>query len=119
MSLYDCCKANCWGPWTSRLFADGITLAINGQRRSDVRKLPTPDGSAIGGMIETWLPIVDWSDDDVFAFLDDRGISRVRYYDPKPQGPECATCPAGWGEGRAAYLRPPPYRGWHPLSARM
>ena len=87
------------GAWTSRLYADGITLAINGQRPSDVRKLPNPDGSAIGGSIETWLPIVDWSDDEVFDFLKARGIARIRYFDHKPRGPECATCPAGWGEG--------------------
>ena len=70
-----------------------------------MRKLPNPDGSAIGGSIETWLPIVDWSDDEVFDFLKARGIARIRYYDHKPRGPECATCPAGWGEGRGAYLR--------------
>ena len=108
-----CCDANRWQPMLNRLQADGVTLSIRGARIADpgfglVRRAP---GATIGecikrvGNIENWFPIQRWSDDDVLAYLRGVGAPVGRFYDYKAQGIECATCPAGWGEGRASYLR--------------
>lgn len=104
-TIYECCAANRWQPMTSRLKADGITLMIQGQRRADVRQLPNPDGHRVSGGMETWLPIQDWSDAEVFAYLKAVGVQLGPFYANNSQGPECATCSAGWSEGRGAYLR--------------
>ncbi|WP_395709692.1 hypothetical protein [Reyranella sp.] len=52
-----------------------------------------------------WLPLADWSDGDVFAYLDGV-VQRVgRYYAGRSNAPQCARCSAGWDQGRAKYLR--------------
>jgi phosphoadenosine phosphosulfate reductase len=77
---------------------------IAGQRKTDMRTLWQPDGT-VAQDIEMWLPIQDWSDDEVFAYLRSVDAPLGRFYEHNAQGPECATCPAGWTEGRGAYLR--------------
>ena len=97
-----------------RLQADGVTLEIHGQRDSDWGQM-APQDSPLRGSIEEWRPIRTWTDDDVFAYLKSRGVELARFAgNGTPSGPDCATCPAGWKPGRAAYLRK-----YHPeLAAR-
>jgi 3'-phosphoadenosine 5'-phosphosulfate sulfotransferase (PAPS reductase)/FAD synthetase len=103
-TMYECCNVNRWKPWHDRLKADGVTMIVSGQRKADMRTLFHADGTSASGL-EMWLPIEDWSDDDVFEYLKSVGAPLMRFYEHKAQGPECATCPASWDEGRAAYLK--------------
>lgn len=101
---YDCCAANLMLPLFTRVKADGHTLSIRGTKRVDMRTLPAADGDVMDG-IEIWLPLQDWSHERVFAYLREQGAPICRVYDYVTNAPECARCPAWWGEKRAAYLR--------------
>lgn len=101
---FACCWSNIMDPMHRRMLEDGISLVIRGTKRSDVRRLPAEDGDT-GMGYHLWLPLLEWSDDDVFAYLREAGAPICRVYDDKVQSPECATCPAWWNEGRAAYLK--------------
>lgn len=101
---FDCCGHNLWAPMHQRMVADGVTLVIRGTKRADLDKLPMENGPT-GYGYDLWLPIIDWSHDDVFAYLREVGAPICRVYEHKVNAPECATCPAWWTEGRAAYLK--------------
>lgn len=100
---YECCGHNLWIPMHARMVADGITLAIRGTKRCDVAKLPATTGDTSMGY-ELWLPIEDWSHDQVFAYLRENDLPICRVYEDAVNSPECATCSAWWSEGRGAYL---------------
>jgi 3'-phosphoadenosine 5'-phosphosulfate sulfotransferase (PAPS reductase)/FAD synthetase len=101
---YDCCATNIMAPMHRRMIADDVTLVIRGTKRADMARLPS-EGGDTGMGYQLWLPIIDWSHDDVFAFLREKGVALPRLYADRVQAPECATCPAWWSEGRAAYLK--------------
>lgn len=100
---YECCNANLWVPMMRRTLDDGITLVIRGTKRADLDKLPASNGNA--GPFELWLPLLDWSHDDVMAYLREQGQPVARLYSHAVNAPECATCPAWSTERRARYLR--------------
>ena len=100
---FDCCASNIMAPMHERMAADGIRLVIRGTKRADLPKLPAENGPT-GMGYDLWLPLLDWSDDDVFAYLREAGAPICRVYENGVQSPECATCPAWWSEGRADYL---------------
>jgi 3'-phosphoadenosine 5'-phosphosulfate sulfotransferase (PAPS reductase)/FAD synthetase len=105
VSSVECCSSNQWEPMADQLAADGITLEIHGQRDSDWGPQAPRDAPLRGG-IEEWRPIRTWTADDVFAYLKSCGVELARFSgEGTPPGPDCATCPAGWSLGRAAYLR--------------
>lgn len=101
---FACCWANLMQPMHDAMRADQITLAIRGTKRSDTPKMAHGGGDTNLGY-HLWLPIIEWSDDDVFAYLREVGAPICRVYETKVQSPECATCPAWWNEGRAEYLK--------------
>lgn len=100
---FDCCANNIMGPIHQRMLVDGVTLAIRGTKRADMPTLAAESGDTTMGY-EICLPIRDWSHADVFAYLKEVGAPICRVYEHKVNAPECATCPAWWNEGRAAYL---------------
>lgn len=100
---FDCCASNIMAPMHERMVADGITHVIRGTKRADMALLPAEDGPT-GMGYDLWLPLLEWSDADVFAYLREVGAPICRVYENGVQSPECATCPAWWSEGRAAYL---------------
>lgn len=111
---YQCCFANLMWPITERIFADGNTLLIRGTRKSDMPRVPAPSGAVMDGM-EFWNPIEYWSRDDVMSYLRSVEAPISRLYDHMTNAPECARCPAWWGEKRAAYLKrfhPDLWRGY-------
>jgi 3'-phosphoadenosine 5'-phosphosulfate sulfotransferase (PAPS reductase)/FAD synthetase len=101
---FDCCAMNIMAPMHQRMMEDGVTLVIRGTKRADLARLPH-EGGDTGMGYELWLPLLDWSHDDVFAYLKEVGAPICRVYENGVQAPECATCPAWWSEGRAAYLK--------------
>lgn len=99
-----CCGENIMLPMHNRMLDDGITLAIRGTKRADAVRLPAESGHTAGGY-ELWLPLQDWSHEQVFAYLREIEAPICRVYEHRVNAPECATCTAWWGEGRAEYLR--------------
>lgn len=100
---FECCGANIMLPMHNRMVDDGITLVIRGTKRCDLKRLPAEDGDTSLGY-RLWLPIIDWSHDDVFSYLREVGAPICRVYETAVNSPECATCTAWWSEKRAAYL---------------
>lgn len=104
VARYDCCYANLMWPVFDRASRDGCTLLIRGTKRADMRRLPAEDGEIVAG-VELYYPLLDWSNEQVRAFLALEGVKLPRIYDTVANAPECARCSAWWGEGRAAYLK--------------
>jgi 3'-phosphoadenosine 5'-phosphosulfate sulfotransferase (PAPS reductase)/FAD synthetase len=100
---FTCCAQNLMLPMHRRMLEDGITLVIRGTKRVDTVRMAATSGDTTAGY-EIWLPLTDWSHDDVFAYLKKVGAPICRVYEHKVNAPECATCPAWWNEGRTAYL---------------
>ena len=101
---FDCCAVNLMVPMHQRMIADGVKLVIRGTKRADLARLPVESGDT-GSGYELWLPLQEWSHEDVFTYLRSVGAPICRVYEHRVNAPECATCPAWWNEGRAAYLR--------------
>lgn len=101
---YTCCWNNLMKPMHERMVADGVTLAIRGTKRCDSKRMAAESGDK-SLPYELWLPIQEWSHDDVFAYLRSIGAPVARLYEHRVNAPECATCPAWAEEGRAAYLK--------------
>ena len=104
VSRYDCCWHNLMLPLFRRVIDDGNTLLIRGTKRVDMRRLPANSGEVHQG-IELWYPIQEWTNDEVFAYLAEKGVALPRLYNHVTNAPECARCTAWWGEGRAKYLK--------------
>ena len=101
---FDCCAVNLMVPMHQRMIEDRVPLVIRGTKRADLARLPHEGGES-GMGYELWLPLLDWSHEDVFTYLRRVGAPICRVYEHKVNAPECATCPAWWNEGRAEYLR--------------
>jgi phosphoadenosine phosphosulfate reductase len=100
---FTCCWANIMAPLHQRMVVDAMTLVVRGTKRCDMARLPAESGDTSLGYA-LWLPLQDWSHEDVFGYLRAIGAPVCRVYDDHVNAPECATCPAWWSEGRAAYL---------------
>jgi 3'-phosphoadenosine 5'-phosphosulfate sulfotransferase (PAPS reductase)/FAD synthetase len=81
-------------------------------------RLPMRSGQVLDG-IELLLPIADWSNADVMAYLAEVGAPVSTAYQHFANLPECATCSAWWNEGRAAYLREHHPELFHVYRTRM
>jgi 3'-phosphoadenosine 5'-phosphosulfate sulfotransferase (PAPS reductase)/FAD synthetase len=104
VARYDCCFANLMAPIYQRIRADGNTLLIRGTKSVDMKRLPLRSGEGETAL-ELWYPLQDWSNDQVFEYLNANCIPIPRVYDHVVNSPECARCSAWWGEGRATYLK--------------
>lgn len=101
---YSCCLRSLMLPMHERMKADGVTLVIRGQKNSDELRAPIASGHVEDG-IEYLFPLEGWDDSDVFAYLADEGVEVPRFYETMRASPDCMTCSAYWGDGRAAYLK--------------
>jgi 3'-phosphoadenosine 5'-phosphosulfate sulfotransferase (PAPS reductase)/FAD synthetase len=104
VNRFDCCYHNLMRPMHERMLADGVDLVIRGTKRSDTGALPA-DGKT--EFYDIWLPLRDWSHDDVFAYLDLVGAPKNPIYEHFKgiSAPECMGCTAWWDDGKAAYLK--------------
>jgi len=101
---YQCCWENLMSPLHARVKAGNFTLIIRGSKWADIPNLPVKSGESQEG-IELWLPISDWSHEDVFAYLASQGVELPRIYEHSVNSFECARCTAWLGERRATYLQ--------------
>lgn len=100
---FSCCILNLMMPMHQRMVADRVSLVIRGTKRVDMDRLPAVSGDTQLGY-ELWFPLQEWSNAQVFTYLQSVNAPICRVYSHKVQAPECATCPAWWSEGRAEYL---------------
>lgn len=104
-SRFECCAENLFLPVGQATKDLGATLVIRGQRDSETLRSPLRDGVALQG-VELCLPIQDWSEADVFAYLALEGVELPRSYEYTKTSLDCMHCTA-FGEeahGRYRYL---------------
>jgi phosphoadenosine phosphosulfate reductase len=101
---FDCCFANLMLPLHRRMIEDGITHVIRGTKLCDTGRIPA-QGDTDSYHIS--LPLIDWSHEEVMAFLADVGapISSVYQHVSGASAPECMGCSAWWDDGKAVFLR--------------
>lgn len=101
---FDCCWNNLMQPMHQRALADGIDLIIRGTKLADTGTLPH-EGWQDGA--ELWLPVRDFTHDDVFAFLREVGapVSPIYEFATGISAPECLGCTAWWDDHKGAYLK--------------
>ncbi|WP_034473824.1 phosphoadenosine phosphosulfate reductase family protein [Caballeronia zhejiangensis] len=100
---YSCCVRSIMLPLANRMSQDGITLIVRGQKNVDTHKGPLRSGDTDGG-IQYLFPLENWTTEQVFEFLEDRGVELPLFYSTMKGAPDCMTCSAWWEEGRAQYL---------------
>lgn len=100
-----CCWHNQMLPANTVMEEDEVTLVIRGTKARDMRRLPHYGGETAAGY-ELWLPLKDWSDAQVFAYLREQGLPvHTAYETIKHSLPDCATCTAWWSDERGRYLK--------------
>ncbi len=101
---FDCCHENLMRPMHERMLADKVDCVIRGTKTSDTGKVPA-EGST--PFYEIILPIRDWTHEQVFAYLEEVSAPRNAIYEhfKGMSAPECFSCSAWWGDGKASYLK--------------
>ncbi|MCJ2043772.1 phosphoadenosine phosphosulfate reductase family protein [Methylobacterium sp. J-078] len=90
-----CCGANRVRPLHALLEAQaGPCAVLNGQRQQDQGGTPAGLSGVLPATVEVSLPIWDWTDADVLAFVEQEGIPMHPHFAVSPSSPECLRCPA-------------------------
>lgn len=104
-----CCAANLWAPIRDHINDSGATLVIMGQRKAEPLRCHTRDEETqvING-VTYWQPINDWSDSDVFAFIEACGSALPPFYaEGAESSADCWNCTAyvDHNQGRLRYMK--------------
>ncbi len=101
-----CCTVNLWQPLQDSIKALGADTIIRGSKACD-SKVSVPDGFVSDGV--TYLsPLWNWSDDDVFAYLEKHGVELPPQYASGGDSLDCWCCTAylnDHGRERFNYLK--------------
>lgn len=105
-SRYDCCAYALWKPMADAMKAWEVTDVVRGQKLADRRRAPLQDGAKVEG-VTYHFPLADWSDDEVFAYLTEKGAPIPANYRSMRTGLDCWNCTAYLDEqgGKAEYMR--------------
>lgn len=104
INRYDCCSRSIMYPLHQRMYDDGITLIIRGQKDADSHKPYIKSGDKID-QFEFLFPIQDWTDNQVYSYILENKIRLSRLYQGFKSSGDCLTCSAWLSEGRGAYLK--------------
>ena len=99
---FDCCARNVWIPMGAIMKQIGATEVIRGQRNAERLKSTIRDGHVEDG-ITYRFPIQDWSEEQVRAFLSERG-ALPEYYQHIETSLDCWNCTA-YLEEKASHVR--------------
>jgi len=89
-SYFSCCYQMIMKPLDDYSRENGYNLVIRGSKKCDER-VGAPDGFVHNGV--TYLsPLWDWSHEDVFAYLKQRGVSLPPHYRLFPDSLDCFIC---------------------------
>lgn len=115
---YSCCLQTIMRPMHDRMFADGVTLIIRGQRNDDELRPPIHSGYIEAG-IEYLFPVEDWTAKQVLTYLDKQKAPIPRFYEMLDEAPDCMTCSAWWEKGAAKYLKRYHYTEYQDVQKRL
>lgn len=94
ISALDCCRLALWEPLAAQIRALGTTLVVRGSKAHD-EHVSVPSGFVAEG-IEYLNPLWDWSDTEVYFYLQEQGIDLPHQYRVGVNHSlDCATC-TGW-----------------------
>lgn len=101
-----CCGTNLWLPMQKAVADTGATLVIRGTKACDGRKSPQKPGDVLDG-VEIAMPVWDWSDGEVFAFLAERSVQLPKHYSFIGTSLDCQHCTAYLNENarKLDYMR--------------
>lgn len=89
-----CCATNIWQPLHQAMVDGKYTLIIRGQKAADVRRGAVTTGLVDEHGFEYWLPLEDWTDDDVRSYLASVDIPLPAYYEWSDTSLDCWNCTA-------------------------
>lgn len=98
-SRYTCCAHALWIPMQEFTKKLGATTIIRGEKRCDGKKSGLEDGMVIEG-VEYRFPLMEWSNADVYAYLNEQGIALPSNYELMTTGLDCWNCTAYRDENR-------------------
>jgi 3'-phosphoadenosine 5'-phosphosulfate sulfotransferase (PAPS reductase)/FAD synthetase len=92
-SFMDCCARNIWIPMHEAVKALGVTRVVRGQRNDERRTAPIRSGHVEDG-IEYLFPIEDWSEREVYEYLQSVDAPIPDYYQQERTSRDCMHCTA-------------------------
>lgn len=90
---YECCRNNFWEPLDRACRDVGATRIYRGQRNSEHYKSPIRNGAVLDG-IEYVFPLQDWTESQVFDYLQERKVEIPAYYAHTHSSLDCWNCTA-------------------------
>jgi 3'-phosphoadenosine 5'-phosphosulfate sulfotransferase (PAPS reductase)/FAD synthetase len=97
-----CCVRNRWQPGCEAIKADGLSIAIHGQRAGDYPK-SIPTTLEYPGL-ELVSPLWSASRAEVLAAVTTLGIELPEHYGEYPSSLDCAVCPSSLTSKRRAWM---------------
>jgi len=102
---YACCSKVLWQPLHAAIERKGFTLLIRGQKAGDPVRPNSRNGDTFGAY-ELLFPLNEWSDDDVFDYIQQNNLPMLSHYQYGRSNIDCCTCTAYLHEfDRGRYLQ--------------
>jgi 3'-phosphoadenosine 5'-phosphosulfate sulfotransferase (PAPS reductase)/FAD synthetase len=92
-SFMDCCARSVWLPMHEAVKALGVTRVVRGQRNDERRRAPIKSGHVEDG-IEYLFPIEDWTEQQVYEYLQSVDADLPAYYREERTSRDCMHCTA-------------------------
>jgi len=104
-SFWACCFENLMTPAVRAMKELGATLVIRGMRRDEMQTTPMRSGDIVEG-VQYLFPILEWSSEDVHAYLADKPIGLPEHYAYVDTSLDCRMCTAHLfeNEGKRVYM---------------
>lgn len=102
-STYDCCFRNLWAPMAVWCKENKVDVVLRGQRKVDKLQAPVAPGQFVDG-IYYYFPLENWTDEDVFSFLEQEGRTPPGYAEGHGSSLDCMDC-TGWTDHQPNHLR--------------
>ena len=117
-----CCSDTLWAPMHAHVLASGCKLVLRGAKAADKHR-GVPPGFVDDNGIRYEAPLWDWTNPEIFAYLEKRGVELPRHYAEFTDSFDCWCCTAylttDYGAKKLAYIKREHPQYWPELSARL
>lgn len=106
---HQCCSTNLWQVLLDGMqkikSSEGISLVIRGQKNADP-VVPKARSGEIHGGFEIWHPLESWTDEEVYAYVSEKGLELPESYQHFGSSLDCWSCTAHVKDnaGKIGYL---------------
>lgn len=116
-----CCNRLLFEPLQQFAREYEATMIIRGQRFDEPMVGPVRDGEIGPDGVEYFLPLEDWTEEDVFGFLKHRRVEIPAYYREVAHSLDCRTCTAFLDQSldKLAYLKRRHPEVWDDVAERI